>query len=128
VNNYSCSLADLLKGQKLQICRCIVYFDLEARTRSHCKSIRANYRTFYKRFNWSEYKFIRLALLSTSLETAFRSNRSVLFARTMDVEKLINRVFEERSLWELKSKHYHNQNSGRILWAQTGNDLNVSSK
>ncbi|KAG8231852.1 hypothetical protein J437_LFUL008623 [Ladona fulva] len=46
----------------------------------------------------------------------------------MDTEKLISIVFENKCLWDMKEKHYHNRDICRQKWNEIAQELNTSSE
>jgi len=51
-----------------------------------------------------------------------------LFICTMDLDKLISLVYENRCLWDMSEKNYHNRDISRQKWEKVATELNTSSK
>lgn len=46
----------------------------------------------------------------------------------MDLDKLISLVYENRCLWDMSEKNYHNRDISRQKWEKVATELNTSSK
>lgn len=46
----------------------------------------------------------------------------------MDYDKLISLVYENRCLWDMRDKNYHNRDISRQKWEKVATELNTSSK
>lgn len=46
----------------------------------------------------------------------------------MDVEKLISLVFENRCLWDMQQKNYHNRDISRQKWEKIAGEMESNGK
>lgn len=62
------------------------------------------------------------------LHSYYLSIYSASYYFSMDIDKLISLVFENRCLWDLKDKNYHNRDVARRNWEKVAAELNTSCK
>ena len=55
-------------------------------------------------------------------------NFNWFYYSNMDNDKLISLVYENRSLWDMRDKNYHNRDISRQKWEKIATELNTSSK
>ena len=65
-------------------------------------------------------------VLNTSHVCIFKS--SLEKKKKVDTEKLISLVYEQKALWDVQCKNYHNRDVARKLWLEIAEELKSTSK